>query len=260
MDHYAAKIVYLSQIAHDYYKLGFVWKTSNDPKPGQFITLRIGESSVPLLRRPFALSLFDDEEKISELIFLKRGTGTRVLAGAKPGESLDVIGPLGNPFPQPDKRSFPVLVAGGVGIGPILFLAQVLRARNIDFLLLAGSRNAEFLPVKTIEERVTSALLFTDDGTDGIRGTPLDYLSTVLEDHPNAEVFACGPDGMLRGCVKICEDHGKPCWVSVEQVMACGVGACMGCAVRLSDGVSYARACTEGPVFNARDLWWGTGV
>ncbi|MFP4444336.1 MAG: dihydroorotate dehydrogenase electron transfer subunit [Spirochaetia bacterium] len=256
MYQFTGKVHKLEQIAGNCFLLQFFWTGKERPLPGQFLTLRISGSSVPLLRRPFAVSGFDPAEKLGEFIFLKRGAGTSLLAGKDPGETLDVIGPLGVGFPLPEPDQYPVLIAGGIGIGPILFLAQMLNQLKIGYDFFTGSRDISSLPEQTVRERVPKAKLFTDNGSAGLKGTPVDALPELLGKVKRPVLYACGPDAMLRVCHFTAAEAGVPCWVSVEQVMACGVGACMGCAVPLADGVSYARACTEGPVFRSSDLWW----
>jgi dihydroorotate dehydrogenase electron transfer subunit len=257
MEHFTGEVYGLEQIARNCFLLQFCWSGKEVPLPGQFLTLRISCSSVPLLRRPFAVSGFNPAEKRGEFIFLKRGAGTALLTGKAPGEPLDVIGPLGIGFPIPEANQHPVLIAGGIGIGPILFLAEKLNQLGINYDFLTGSRDASSLPSQAVLERIPHARLFTDDGSAGTAGFPVDLLPELIGQVKHPVIYACGPDAMLRRCHFTAAESGVPCWVSVEQVMACGVGACMGCAVPLADGTSYARACTEGPVFRSSDVWWG---
>jgi dihydroorotate dehydrogenase electron transfer subunit len=233
-------------------ELEFTWaRKAGRPLPGQFFTLRISDDTVPLLRRPFAFSSFDSEKMTASMIYQKRGRGTTILAGKKRGESLDVIGPLGSPFPRPGKGRNALLAAGGIGLGPLLFLSSRLRIAQ----LIIGCRTKSLAP----PSRTCAGLrpvICTDDGSKGFKGTADDYLRSI--EHTvgsDTVVYSCGPLPMLKACHEFAKRRGCECFVSVEQVMACGVGACMGCAVKAADG-GYKRACTEGPVFNSKELNW----
>ncbi len=224
-------------------------------QPGQFLTVRISPSVVPLLRRPFAISRLTTEKNDISFIYQIRGAGTELLSTFGCGSEVDVIGPLGTPFPLPLPGQHSVLVAGGIGLGPVLFLADTLQLSGLDHSFVFGCRSAAFLPEALFADR--SVTVCTDDGSSGFAGNVVEYLESVAGELPaDTRIYCCGPEPMLKGCHRFAMDHGFTCFVSVEQVMACGVGACMGCAVRLADGVSFARACREGPVFDSKELAW----
>lgn len=223
--------------------------------PGQFVTVRIAPSVVPLLRRPFALSRIDRECNSISFIYQVRGTGTELLSTYGCGAEVDIIGPLGKPFPLPAREHFSLLVAGGIGLGPVLFLEETLRGAGYESALVFGCRSASHIPGALFEHR--SVTVCTDDGSSGFSGNVVAYLESIAEGLPeNTRIYCCGPEPMLKECHNFAVRYNYPCYVSVEQVMACGVGACMGCAVRLADGRSYARACREGPVFDSKELAW----
>lgn len=236
----------------DYFQLEFTWdKTAGRPLPGQFFTIRISDNTVPLLRRPFAFSAFNAEKPSASTIFQKRGRGTEILSAKHKGERLDIIGPLGRPFPVPGKKLKVLLVAGGIGLGPLLFLATQLRGARLVF----GCRTKGLVPSPGIFSGLKASVC-TDDGSRGFQGTAVDYLKSIEQTVSNdTVVYACGPLPMLKSCHEFAAGRGCECFVSVEQVMACGVGACMGCAVKTADG-GYTRACTDGPVFNSKELDW----
>jgi len=254
---FAATVVSNKALSHDLHELRFEWGLSADaPGPGQFFTVRVSDTTVPLLRRPFAFSDFDYDGKIASAIYQRRGRGTEILAARGAGETLDVIGPLGNTFPLPGRGVRCVLAAGGIGLGPVLYLARRLKAAGNPVSFVFGCRRAQNLPERRIFDGL-SAVLCTDDGSEGFGGTVVDCLhSGKAVQLDGAVLFACGPTAMLKGCHEAAVEHGIDCFVSVEQVMACGVGACMGCVVKVAQEPGYARVCREGPVFNSRDIVW----
>ena len=208
------------------------------------------------MRRPFAYS--DSGDNGFSFIYEIRGSATRDLADLDDGRSVDWIGPLGSAFPEAPVESRPVLIAGGIGVGPILFLARELAETGAEILVLLGSRNAGLVPrlewPETAEVRIC-----TDDGSHGIHGTALDGLTGT--DLTNAAFYTCGPNPMMAAVHRLALDTGRPCWVSMEEMMACGVGACQGCAIPVIDEndlsrPAYKRACVEGPIFDSRELVW----
>lgn len=249
-----AKILSNEQICASMYALDIECAIDGG-MPGQFLTVRIASSLVPLLRRPFALSQVDRERNSISFIYQVRGGGTELLSTYGCGTEVDVIGPLGTPFPLPAREQFSLLVAGGIGLGPILFLEETLGASGCDRAFVFGCRSSSHVPGSLFKSRAVTVC--TDDGSSGFSGNVVEYLESIASGLPDAtRIYCCGPEPMLRGCHNFAARFGFPCHVSVEQVMACGVGACMGCAVRLADGSSYARACREGPVFDSKELAW----
>jgi dihydroorotate dehydrogenase electron transfer subunit len=252
MKQFTGKILNNRILTIDYYQIEFTWnKTAGVPLPGQFFTIRISEDTVPLLRRPFAFSAFDEKKGTASMIFQKRGRGTEILSAKRKDENLDVIGPLGKPFPAPAKKQKALLVAGGIGLGPIIFLAS----RLSDARLVFGCRSKDLVPSSGTFAGL-KPVVCTDDGSAGFRGAAGDYLKSIERSTGGDTVaYACGPMPMLKACHEFAGRCGCECFVSIEQVMACGVGACMGCAVKSAEG-GYKRACTEGPTFNSKDLKW----
>jgi dihydroorotate dehydrogenase electron transfer subunit len=254
MKQFTGTILRNHSLSADFFELEFTWdKTAGSPLPGQFFTIRISDNTVPLLRRPFAFSAFDEKTGSASMIIQKRGRGTEILAARQKSHDLDVIGPLGKPFPLPAKKQKPLLVAGGIGLGPILFLASQLPGAKLVF----GCRTKSIVPGSGIFTGLKpDAVVCTDDGSAGFKGTAGDYLKSIEQSVSDATVvYACGPLPMLQACHEFAARRECECFVSVEQVMACGVGACMGCAVKSVEG-GYKRACTDGPVFNSMELQW----
>jgi len=256
MKQFTGTILRNQTLSAGFYELEFTWeKTAGSPLPGQFFTVRVSEDTVPLLRRPMAFSAFDKKKGTASMIFQKRGRGTALLAAQQKGHGLDIIGPLGNPFPVPAKDRTVLLVAGGIGLGPLIFLATRLREAGTPAAFVFGCRAKSLVPASGAFTGLNPAVC-TDDGSAGFRGTAGDYLKSIEStiNSPTA-VYACGPLPLLKACHEFAGRRGCECFVSIEQVMACGVGACMGCAVRSARG-GFLRACTEGPVFNSKELLW----
>ena len=256
MKQFSATILGNAPISSEFHELTFAWDpTAGTPAPGCFFTIRVAADTAPLLRRPFAFAGYDPQTGTASMIYQRRGRGTSILAGKAAGERLDILGPLGSFFPLPPQGNRALLVAGGIGLGPVAFLASTLRAQNIDTATVVGCRTASLLP-QTEKLPGPDTVICTDDGTRGFNGNVGDYLKSIEPTvGPHTTVYACGPEPMLAACHRFALARGCACHVSVEQVMACGVGACMGCAVKTAAG-GYVRACTEGPVFRSSDLHW----
>lgn len=256
MQQFDTTIIDNKKIADGFFELQFDWNCSDIPNPGQFLTIRVSDDSSPLLRRPFAFSGYNRDKKSCSVIYQKRGRGTEILTGKLAGDQLNIIAPLGKQFPLPSKQGQTLLVAGGIGIGPILFLANFFKEKKLPFKFIFGCRSKSFIP-DTSEFKNLNPQICTDDGSVGFRGTTGDYLKSIEQDiGSNSIIYCCGPHPMLRACHETALRHNGECWVSVEQIMACGVGACMGCVVKVKAEPGYARACKEGPVFSSNDLIW----
>jgi dihydroorotate dehydrogenase electron transfer subunit len=244
-----------SQISADFFELSFRWD-GPPPSPGQFLTVRISELTAPLLRRPFAFSGFDPDTNTASMIYQRRGPATTLLAGLGLGESFDAIGPLGHGFALSPLAGQAILTAGGIGLGPILYLATELEKQGVAHRFIFGARNARAVP-KLDRLNEMKPVVCTDDGSEGFCGTVVDYLRTVRDDaFADAALFCCGPNPMLKACHAFAHERHMPCQVSMEQVMACGVGACMGCVIKTTTEPGYARVCTEGPVFHSDEVVW----
>jgi len=256
MQQYESAVISNRELCHSLCELEFSMdQTTEKPLPGQFFTVRVTDSSLPLLRRPFAFAGFDAAQGRARCIYQVRGAATKLLSAMKPDTPLDIIGPLGRPFPLPQPNERPVLIAGGIGLGPVLFLFDLLRSRGDDVRMVFGGRSKEYVPSSLFENSDT--VICTDDGSCGFHGTVVDYLATIGPSPADpALLYCCGPQPMLRACHEFASRRSLRCFVSVEQVMACGVGACMGCAVRVNDGRGFVRACKEGPVFDSGEIAW----
>ena len=226
-------------------------------QPGQFVMVKTVAGSDPLLRRPFSIHQITDDDQV-QILFKALGKGTRLLAGVAVGQSLDVVGPLGRGF-SPPATSHVCLVGGGMGIAPLFFWAShLLRSgRPMEILALLGARTREELAslASDMAQLGLSVRSATDDGSLGHHGLVVDLLAD-LGPEPGGSVYACGPYPMMHAVARQCMASGRPCQVSLETMMACGLAACLGCAVPSKAGAGYLHVCKEGPVFAAEDVAW----
>ncbi|WP_099203107.1 dihydroorotate dehydrogenase electron transfer subunit [Miniphocaeibacter massiliensis] len=205
--------------------------------PGQFYMLRAWDE-YPLLPRP--ISIFDlDDEKIT-FLYAVVGKGTGIMADLKEGASMQILGPLGNGFPLEDNKKI-ALVAGGIGLAPMKYLARKLNGK-VD--LFAGFRNSSYL-MDEMKEFVDNVIVTTNDGNEGKKGFITDYIKDEYD-----VVYACGPNPMMNSLKNL--SLNAKSYYSLEAHMACGIGACLGCAIETTKGIK--RVCHEGPVFNGEEV------
>ncbi len=229
----------------------FAAQEDSIPSSGQFFMLRAKYSQV-LLARP--ISVFDVIPNTPmgyiqvEFLILKKGQGTSELCALKKGDALELLGPCGNVFPLPNENERVCIAGGGIGIAPVAGFAKNLPPKSYDFYasFKSGSYGIENVSPENL-------VITTDDGSCGIRGMISAALTAyVLKEKKYSLVYACGPEPMLRYIQKICAEAGVKCFLSLESKMACGMGACLGCAVRTKGGVK--RCCKDGPVFDASEI------
>jgi len=229
-------------------------------RPGQFVYVRCGQTLDPLLSRPFSIAGVDPSAGTVDVIFQTVGRGTALLAALQAGVSLELVGPLGHGFELPPRRNPAVLIGGGVGVPPLMFLAERLAADGVPVAVLIGARSAELLlGVAEFEACGAELQVATDDGSAGYHGFPTALLEQHLAQDPDCEVYACGPHELLRTVADLTLRADVPCQVCLENQMGCGLGACLGCVVaaRTADGgEEYLRVCKDGPVFDARRVVW----
>lgn len=225
-------------------------------QPGQFAHVRVLPLKDALLRRPF--SIFQAHEDTFSILYKQVGKGTRVLSRMPPGESLGVIAPLGHGFSLPAANgASPLLVAGGYGMAAMYLLAQ--RSARKGVVLVGGRRQADILCVEDFRALGWEVRVATEDGSLGEKGLVTQPLRAALQQTTaRCRLYACGPTPMLRAVGRMAEEFGVPCELSMDEHMACGVGACLTCVIRVKsgDGWEYQRACTEGPVFDSRQIVW----
>jgi dihydroorotate dehydrogenase electron transfer subunit len=226
-------------------------------RPGQFVHVRVPHLGEALLRRPF--SIFRAEADRVSILYKGVGRGTRTLQYLRPGEAVSLLGPLGHGFPGLQPGRFPLLVAGGYGMAALYLSARDLPVKGAAFF--GGRRDADILCVPEFEALGWDVRVATEDGSLGRKGLVTDALDAWWAENPGAapEVYACGPNAMLKAVALRAHDRGWPAWVSVDEKMGCGVGACLTCVVRVrdeDDGWAWERSCREGPVFDSRRILW----
>jgi dihydroorotate dehydrogenase electron transfer subunit len=231
-------------------------------RAGQFVMIKAGVSADPPLRRPFSILRVDRREETFSLFLKTIGAGTRALAELRPGETAQCLGPLGRPFSAPLPGLEPLLVAGGYGIAPFRLFCEELLAHGRRARVFYGGRTAADLQVREpFAEMGIPLVASTDDGSFGHRGRVTEPLEAHLDEQPGkAQLYACGPDAMLRAVARVAERRGLPAEVSLDPWMGCGVGTCLGCVVWIQGPQEprprYRCACTEGPVFDAAEVVW----
>ncbi len=233
-------------------------------KPGQFVQIRAGSGFEPFFRRPMSIFAADSEGGTIDILYAVVGTGTRHLAALRKGDEIPIFGPLGNWFILPRGCRQVILVAGGVGLPPLVYFARAIlqnRRRPPEILLLAGSRANETrlqIPATVGVRR----LWCTDDGSFGYHGTVMGLLTSLhAEDRWPVEstaVYGCGPTPMLAALQQWLLNTGYPGQLSLEEMMPCGFGVCSGCAVKAGPAATgydtYKRVCHDGPIFDVREV------
>lgn len=230
-------------------------------RPGHFGALAIGgPDASTLLRRAFSIHRADPDEGTVEFVFAEAGRGTRALARRRPGDTVDLIAPLGTPFPLPDGPVRAVLVAGGYGSAPMFALAEEIRRRGGRVAFVLGASTADRLFGTDRAEALSEHVyVVTDDGSAGRAGRVTALLPEAIAAIGATEVHSCGPMGMLKAVTEIAAAAGAASHTAVEEAMACGIGICMSCVLPVTgpDGVArFLRSCTSGPVFDGTTVRW----
>ncbi len=213
------------------------------------------------MRRAFSIYDYDEATGIADVLYKVFGRGSQLLSKVKAGEILDVLGPLGNGFELPREVEHLALVAGGVGIPPIYLLAKWQLRQGFDrkrITFFCGFTNAGERPMaERLDKLPIEKKYSTDDGSFAFKGYISDLLQVHLNDGSlgaNPIICACGPDGMLKAVQRISRESGKRCYLSLESIMPCGVGTCLGCVVKQDGEDKFLRVCREGPVFDANEV------
>lgn len=262
-----ARVLANTALSHDYNVLALdAPDIAAVTTPGQFVMVKAGTGLDPLLRRPFSVFeiLRDHGRPTGISILVKRiGPSTRLLYSARPGDIVACLGPLGRPFTVIDPPAEGWMVAGGVGLAPFWTLAEALVRRAVRTTLFYGARKAdELFYLDYFRNLGVSLALTTEDGSAGERGRVVAPLERALQARPEGEnvtIYTCGPEGMLEAVAHVAGRVGRPCEVSVERIMGCGVGGCYSCVVpmRAEDGsFHHVRSCLAGPVLDAAQIVW----
>ena len=218
-------------------------------KPGQFIAMYCNDKS-KLLPRPISICGINKEEGTLRVVYRVAGEGTKEFSGMKEGDTLEVMGPLGNGFALKEEKA--IIIGGGIGIPPMLELAKQL---NVEKTVVLGYRTSTFL--KDEFEAVCDVKVATEDGSQGAKGTVIDAIEKYGVE--GKVIYACGPMPMLKALAVYAEEHGMEAQISLEERMACGIGACLGCICKTKEkahhtNVNNTRICKDGPVFDAKEV------
>lgn len=223
-------------------------------KPGQFLEIRVTKDFVPFLRRPISIHNIDKENNILEFIFQVKGNGTEILSNKNVGDDIDILGPLGNGIFDLKNYKNVAVIGGGIGIFPLYELVKSAPS-DVTTNTYLGFRNKELVTLeKEFKEASSYFVLTTDDGSYGENGFAINYLKDDLEKKNIEAIYACGPMPMLKAVKKLSEETKIPAYLSLEKLMGCGIGACLGCNVMNVKKGSYDKVCKDGPVFLAEDV------
>lgn len=222
-------------------------------RPGQFVEVRVDGSSSTFLRRPISIHNYEQERNELWLLIQLVGNGTRQLASLKKGDTINVVLPLGNGFSTLSTKGKSVLlVGGGVGIAPLLLLGREIKKQGVTPTFLIGARTKNDLLQLHEFEKNGRVMVTTEDGSFGEKGFVTNH-SVLKSDHFD-KIFACGPTPMMKAVAAFATEAQIDCEVSLENKMACGLGACLCCVTETTEG--HKCVCSDGPVFNIKDLTW----
>ena len=239
------------ELAPGIFSLWITTGMAKEARPGQFIAVYCRDGS-RLLPRPISICEIDPEEERLRLVYRIAGAGTEEFSSLVSGDPVEIMGPLGNGFTLLDSDKTAVVVGGGIGVPPML---QTAKSYGKNATAILGFRSADKIVLTDdFEAQQNRVMLCTDDGSAGHHGVVTDLLKQRFDEGKPDIVYACGPKVMLKFVAKLCAEYGVRCQVSLEERMACGVGACLGCAtpIRRDDGsVTYLHVCKDGPVFDA---------
>ena len=264
-----AKILFNRPLSHELYHLGLVCPDiAAKVQPGQFLMVRVRQTFDPLLRRPFAVHRLypNDPAGSFEILYKVVGKGTRLLATMQQGDSLNLLGPLGRGFRLPEGEGFVLMVAGGIGIAPLPYLAETLTISGYmgPFVLwFGGKTSSDLICVQHFKDLGFAVQLVTEDGSEGRKGLLTGHLEQWLnqQDGLPKVIYSCGPYPMQRSVAEMSLRLGISSQLSMEALMGCGVGACLSCSLKCRPpqdaiGFRYANVCQDGPVFDGKEIIW----
>ena len=259
-----ARIVYNRKVRANFWHCSLrIPAIAAQAEAGQFVNIRVNDSAQPLLRRPF--SIHRAKGSLIEILYEVVGKGSEILSQRKVGGYLDIIGPLGKGFDcalRTTHDAIPTIVAGGMGVAPLVFLAEKLagvksQKSKVKIVVLIGAKTKnQILCEKEFKKLGCEVRIATDDGSRGFKGKVTDLLKNLLStmDRRPSTIYSCGPRPLLRVVSELSKSHKIPAQISLEEHLACGIGACLGCVVNTRDG--FKRVCKEGPVLNASEIIW----
>jgi dihydroorotate dehydrogenase electron transfer subunit len=220
--------------------------------PGQFVEVQVVDSPVTFLRRPISINFVDYEQNELWLLVATVGEGTRHLARLHAGDTLNCVLPLGNGFSPVNESEKVLLVGGGVGVAPLLYMGAEMKRRHVEPTFLLGARSSKDLLMLDIFKRYGRVYVTTEDGSEGEKGFVTNH--SLLQQEHFDRISTCGPTPMMKAVARFARQNGVNCEVSLENLMACGLGACLCCVEKTVDG--NLCVCKDGPVFNIQKLLW----
>lgn len=259
----SVEVLWNKNIGPGYFKTGIQCNAGYvQAIPGQFVMLGLSDQMHPLLRRPFSIHRLIEKDSTVigvEILYKVVGKGTEILSRYPAGKQIDMLGPLGKGFDITHDRQRVFIVAGGIGIAPMVFLMSLLKKTGIDLsachAFLGGRTSNDLLCLDEFSNFGINLQVTTDDGSTGDMCQVTTPMTTALAKNRPDMIYACGPMEMLKCIAEMAQAYDVPCQISIETVMACGFGTCLGCAVEPeNDNGKYLHACIDGPVFNAGTL------
>lgn len=260
------EVVLNEPVAQGTYRLVCHTSVASQLAPGQFVQLEVPGDGSHVLRIPLSFASTDANNERLEIVYAVVGEGTERLSAMQPGATSTLVGPCGNGWSLPQAPGRALLVAGGVGLPPVVACATMLAQANIGFDVIVGAQTARKhinelldrlrgMPMADECDCVRNVLVTTDDGTLGMRGFTTQAMENMLAEHAYAQVYTCGPDVMMARVAQLASQAHIACQASLERMMGCGFGACSCCNVALVSG-GYALCCQDGPVFDAEEVLW----
>lgn len=242
-----AKITEISQVSKTLYYIKFKPDTVFESKPGQFVSILC---PCRTLRRPFSIASFENNE--IGVLFKKKGSGTEYMAGLKNGDTIDFLGALGNGF-KFNKNQKSLLIGAGVGVAPVYYLKKELEKQEEESRLISGFVTKDEVPSNLSFDEIT-----TNDGSLGQKGSILDYVEQEITTYKPDVIYSCGPYIVLKTITKIAQKYNIQSFVALEKVMACSIGVCRGCVIKLQKNgrTVNASVCQDGPVFKGDEVLW----
>ncbi len=246
------KVIANEKLCAKFWRLSFdAPDLAKSVQAGQFVHIRTNEGFEPFFRRPF--SVFRAQKKV-DIFYEVVGPGTALLAAKQKGDVVDVLGPLGTPFhlPPPETKQV-VMIAGGIGIAPMMMLSDVLKKKKYELILLYGGRTrGHVYPMKEFKDNGVKVHVATDDGSVGFKGRVSGLFDKIKLDPASTFVYTCGPNPMMKAVQEFCVKHHLKGQAACEEIMACALGACLGCSIQTTKG--YKTVCYDGPCFNIEEV------